>query len=99
MEGWNRVRLIRGERCVKMHKFFKGCSIFGDWTDPKTIQEWPIEEVEAAKAELKKYKCSYRMRRKYIDVTEYGLEYYDVDEDGDFLIGSDYDLADTDDDI
>lgn len=44
-----------------------------------------------AKAELAKYRC------EYYDgwAIEYALEYFEADEDGEFVEGSDYELAES----
>ncbi len=50
---------------------------------------------EKALDALKKYKCSYQESNGMYDIEEYALEYFDSDEDGEFVAGSDYDIAET----
>ena len=53
------------------------------------------EDKEEAEARLAKYQCEYNygeLQNTYY-VTEYGLEYCDCDEDGEWEAGSDFDLA------
>lgn len=41
-----------------------------------------------------KCRCSYeKMDEKRWEIEEYGLEYFESDEDGEFVAGSDFDLA------
>ena len=72
--------------------FSKGDTIFGNNSNPTEIKRWCMDQEDAAKAELKKYKCSYRYGYLW-DIEEFALEYCECDEDGEFVQGSDYDFA------
>lgn len=96
---YNTIRLLKGERqyqCKTFEEnFTKGDTIFGDNCEPIELVRWNIEDKNAAEAALARYNCEYDyggLQRTYY-VTEYALEYCDCDEDGDFISGSDYDLA------
>lgn len=90
---FNRVRLIKGHLNLtekEFKKFKPGDSLWGDSSDPEALMEWSMEKVEEAKEELKKYKCTYK-NIHYI--YEYALEYYMANDDNEYAMGSDYDLA------
>lgn len=73
-------------------KFETGDTIWGDNSNPEEIRRWDIGQKEEARKELAKYRCEYS--KNYLhDIEEYALEYCECDEDGEFLEGSDYDLA------
>lgn len=74
-------------------KFNKGGTIWGVDTDPEEIKRWNIEDEAEAKAELAKYKCTYSSDYNNHYIEEYALEYCECDEDGDFIQGSDFELA------
>lgn len=97
---YNTIRLLKGEERVPRrffeNGFSKGDTIFGDDCEPVEIARWKAEDKEEAEAALAKYKCEYHygeLQNTYY-VTEYCLEYCDCDEDGEFVEGSDYDMAD-----
>lgn len=81
--------LTKGE----YEKFQKGDAIFGIDSDPEELKRWVIEDEEDAKKELSKYSCKYIKRAECWDVQEYALEYCECDEDGEFIQGSDFELA------
>lgn len=94
---YNTIILLKGEAVLtkeEYKKFEKGDTIWGEY-DPKELSRWNAEDEEEAKKALKQHKCEYRFGEPqnayYIE--EYALEYCDTDEDGDFIDGSDYDLA------
>ena len=92
----NVIILKKGEREITKtfwKNFQKGDTIFGLDAEPEELKRWPAEQKEEARKELAKYKSEYRELREAYDVTEYALEYCTVDEDGDFVDGSDYDMA------
>ena len=96
---YNTIILLKGERqyqCKTFEEnFTKWDTIFGDDCEPIELARWDIEDKEEAEAALARYKSEYDyggLQRIYY-VTEYALEYCDCDEDGDFISGSDYDLA------
>lgn len=92
----NTIRLLHGEwRLTKYEskKFKKGDTIWGDGASPDELKKWPISEKKKALEELEKRACSYIQDGQLLSVDEYALEYYEEDEDGEFVTGSDYDLA------
>lgn len=93
--SYNTIILLRGERKLtdrEYQHFTKGETIYGEYSNPKEICRWPIENKEAAKEELKKYNCEYNHGNDW-NITEYALQYCTCDEDGEFCIGCDYDFA------
>lgn len=79
---------------AEFKKFEKGDSIWGNNLFPQELKRWSIDEENEAVEELKKYKCKYEKYNDYLmKVEEYALEYCECDEDGEFIEGSDYDLA------
>ena len=94
----NTIRLLKGSERLdnrNYKNFSKGDSIFGDFSHPKEIKRWSIKQEEEAKKELEKYHCEYEKSRELWYITEYALEYFEADEDGEFISGSDYNLAET----
>lgn len=93
---YNTIRLLRGEKRLsysEFKKFQRGDTIFGVDSDPTEIKRWSIDDKDKAKAELSKYQCSCSRGICIYDVEEYGLEYCKCDENGEFVSGSDYTLA------
>lgn len=90
-------RLLKSEaRLTKeeLKGFEKGNLITGNDVNPEELKRWTGEGChEKALEKLKKFNSSYYMEEQLTDVTEYAVETYEVDEDGDFLEGSDYDFA------
>lgn len=72
--------------------FSKGDTIWGVDRDPEELKSWGIEGEEQAKKELAKYKCTYS-GGNFWDIEEYALEYCECNEDGEFIQGSDFELA------
>lgn len=93
----NMVRLLKGEcRATneEMKKFKKGDTIWGSDETPEELKRWTIEEAEEAKKELSALRCRYARYNEHLtDVEEYALEYFKADESGEFVEGSDFDLA------
>lgn len=92
---FNTIKLKRG--CAKLTEkefktFSKGDTVFGENSDPEEVKRWGIEHEAEARAELAKHKCTYNSGY-YWDIEEYALEYCECDEDGGFVEGSDYYLA------
>lgn len=86
----NEARLTREE----LKGFEKGYLITGNDANPEELKRWTGEGCrEKALEELKKFNSSYYMGEQLTDITEYAVETYEADEDGDFLDGSDYDIA------
>ena len=98
----NTVRLIRGEgRFTKdeWKKFKKGELVVGfegcEYA-PEELGRWSIDQADEARAALAKVRCYYSAPESggwlgYAE--EYALEWFAADEDGEFVSGSDYDLA------
>lgn len=81
-------------KAVNRKEIKTGCCL--EDTDPQSVGKF--ETLEAAQKELKKeeYKpsCVYRSSAvPFYLVTEYMVECYEADEDGEFVCGSDYDSA------
>lgn len=72
--------------------FSKGDTIWGIDRNPEELKRWNIEDKEEAEKELAKYRCTYSGGNLW-DIEEYALEYCECDEEGEFVEGSDYDLA------
>lgn len=93
----NTIRLLKGEAELtkrEFEAFTKGDTIWGADREPEELKRWSIEQEQEAKEELKKYCCTYnRYNENLTDIEEYALEYFEADEDGEFISGSDYDLA------
>lgn len=92
----NTIRLLKGELRFtesEYKEFQKGDTIFGENVPQEELKRWSIEQKEEAKAELAKYRCAYKKGDSLYDVIEYALEYSELDEDGEFVNGGDYDLA------
>lgn len=91
------IRLLHGECRVtneELKKFKKGDTIWGNDTDPEELKRWTIEEKEEAEEEIAKFCCkSVRYNEYLTDIEEYALEYFEADESGEFVDGSDFDLA------
>lgn len=93
----NAIRLLKGERRItneELKNFQKGDTIWGNDENPEELKRWKIEEKEEAKKELSNLRCKYvRYNEHLTDVEEYALEYFEADESGEFVEGSDFDLA------
>lgn len=75
--------------------FVKGETIWDSekGADPMVLKRWSIDEEEEAKKEFAKYKCCYWDGPSLFYAEEYALEYCTYDDEGEFLWGSDYYLA------
>lgn len=92
----NAIRLLRGERKIENRSykaFKKGDTICGIDSEPEELKRWSISEEQVAKKELEKYRCEYQKGLEMWYVKEYALEYFEAGEDGEFLFGSDFELA------
>ena len=91
------IRLLHVECRVtneELKKFIKGDTIWGNDTDPEELKRWKIEEKEEAKKELAALRCRYARYNEHLtDVEEYALKYSKADESGEFVEGSDFELA------
>lgn len=96
--GQNTIILQKGDGIYTRNewkKFQKGDTIYGINSNPRELKRWGIEQKAEALAELQKYKCSYRKDNQLFDVEEYALDFCACDEDGEFIEGSDYEFAET----
>lgn len=84
------IRLTREE----FNGFKKGDTICGEDEYPvEELKRWSIEDQREAIEELSKYRCKYTEDGSLYNIEEYALEYCECDEYGEFIQGSDYDLA------
>lgn len=93
---FNTIILKKGEASLtenEYKKFAKGDTIFGNNSEPEEVKRWNIEDKEVAEKELSNYSCEYIEHVNSWSVKEWALEYCECDEDGDFIQGSDYNLA------
>lgn len=92
----NTIILLKGDALLtksEYNKFSKGDTIWGTDRGPEEIRRWAIEQEQDAKEELAKYACTYRENSETWSIEEYALEYCECDEEGEFVQGSDFDLA------
>ena len=92
----NTIILLEGKANLtrmEYKKFTKGDTIWGNDYCPKELKRWNIEQIDAVKEELANYKCEYYNAGESVYITEYALEYCECDEDGEFIQGADFDLA------
>lgn len=92
----NTIRLLKGEAELtkrEFETFTKGDTIWGADREPEELKRWSIEQAEEARAELAKYKSIYQKNTEDYSIKEYALEYFETDEQGEFVNGSEYDLA------
>lgn len=61
--------------------------------DPTEVKRWGICDEDAARAELAKHKSSFSYKNGAVWVDAWALEFFESDDDGEFLEGSDMDLA------
>ena len=90
------IRLIKGTAFLtgrEYKKFTPGDTVWGNNSEWEEIARWNISDEEKAQAELKKYRCSYLGSNGTWDITEYAIEYFEGDEEGEFVSGSDYYIA------
>ena len=79
---------------MEMKKFKKGDTVINDWADATEVKRWKMSEKDEAIAELASKKCTYKKGIELTYIDEWALEYCECDEDGEFVEGSDYDMAD-----
>ncbi|MDO5564932.1 MAG: hypothetical protein Q4F88_06870 [Eubacteriales bacterium] len=77
-------------------KFKKGDTIYGNDSEPKELQRWNETDENDALKELEKYHCVYDTRNSdgFTTIQEYALEWFDCDDDGEFISSSGYKFAD-----
>lgn len=92
----NTIILLKGTEVLTKKKFKvfeKGDAIWGLDREPEELKRWDISQKEEAEKALASLRCEYVYRPKVVDVVEYALEYCQCDENGNFIEGADYDLA------
>lgn len=93
----NAIRLLKGERRItneELKNFQKGDTIWGNDENPEELKRWSIEQEEEAKKELSNLRCkNVRYNEHLTDIEEYALEFFQADESGEFVEGSDFELA------
>lgn len=96
MNDFSTIRLIHGELTLtnaEFKEFEKGDAVWGCDTDPDIVKTWDISQKDEAKAELAKHRCKYSRSDQLHFIDEWALDYCLCDEEGEFLSGSDFDLA------
>lgn len=99
MYNENTIILLKGEARLTKREyraFSKGDTVMGENCSPEELKRWSIEEKEQAEKELESYRCEYSEYSEMWRITEYALEYCECNEEGEFLQGSDFDLAKED---
>ena len=96
MGDYNTIILKKGYRTItkRDYKKFSHGDTFID-ADPEILGRWSIDQEEKAKTELAKYKCETVEYPDCVEITEYALEYFETDKDGEFISGSDLDFAES----
>lgn len=90
----NTIILIHGTGEIKE----KGDAVLGIDNNAAEVKRWTMEQIGEAKAELAKHRCTYHESKTFIGSTviqadEWALQYCECDEDGEYVTGADYDLA------
>lgn len=94
----NTIRLLKGydlKQGKEWEEFRKGDTIWEEGVEnhPEELKRWSIDQEDEARKELAGLRCSYVEGSTIVEVTEYALEWFEADEDGEFVSGSDYDFA------
>lgn len=76
----------------------KGDTIWGIDSDAQEVKRWIASDEAVARDELNRHKCQYHEEStfhgfKVLQADEWALEFCECDENGDFVQGSDYELA------
>lgn len=98
MYAYNKIVLLEGISFLtdrEYKNFTPGDAIFGINSNAKVLKKWDYSKKEKAYEELAKYKNEYHHNINTWDITEYALEFYEEDEEEEFISGSDYELAET----
>lgn len=93
---YNTIILLKGEERLTRNEyknFKKGDTILGIDAVPEELKRFKASDEAAALEELNKYRCSYYQASELIYVEEYALEFCECDEEGEFIEGSDYEMA------
>lgn len=90
----NIVRLIHSERNFSRSEVERGRISRDDcFLDPDEVKRWSIADEAVARAELAKHLCTYEYRRGTVWADVWALEFFEADEDGEFVNGGDLDYA------
>lgn len=92
----NTIILRKGYEILtdKEHEGFeKGDTIWGENAYSEELQRWDASGADEAREALGNLHSTYEHDGGRWYITEYALEFCTTDEDGEFLEGSDYDLA------
>lgn len=85
-EGGHFVRTSDHEKRLQLMRDAISSGVGGIDCDPETVAVWPEEQESAARAELARHRCTYRVEQafhgKIITADEWVLAYGEVDEDG-----------------
>ena len=96
--NYNAIRLLHAVSTfsTRTKEYTPGEAIWGVDNAPEIVKVWGIDQKEEAQQELELYCCtdyySY-LGYHYHDVEEWALEICEIDEEGEWLAGSDYWLA------
>lgn len=76
----------------------KGDSICGIDNCAEEIKRWDISAKAEAMEELSKHRCTYREMSTFagktvVQADEWALQFCECDEDGEYIDGADYELA------
>lgn len=92
--------VILWKRYGELSQLEYGNLIFGDSEYLEEVARFKIEDEELAKIELSKYRCEYWEQDSYVKSVimgeEYSLEYCTYNDEGEFIEGFGYDLAEID---
>ena len=94
---FNTIVLKKGEGNLtksEYKNFNRGDMIFNINSEPEEVKRWNFTNKDEARRELARYSCEYIEYADCWSIKEYALEYCECDENGEFIQGSDYDLAD-----
>lgn len=97
---YNAILLLKGEDRFARSEWNKvdekeGSTIWQDGANPQELKRWGMEQKKEALEEFEKCKCQYVEPTGDFPgyIKEFALEYCECDDDGEFVQGSDYDLA------
>lgn len=97
MGEYNKIELVKAESSytrANFKNYSKGDLILGDDTMYEGILKWDISQKEEAEKALAEVRCRIVEGPELYYITEYALQYFEEDEDSNFIQGCDYDFAD-----
>ena len=87
-EGQHFVRTTDHEKRIQLMRDAVSSGVGGIDCDPETVKIWPEDQEAAARAELARHRCTYRIEQafagKIVTADEWALAFGDVDGDGGF---------------